>query len=192
MYLELRELLAELAAVDPAGIDYDRDSDPPPFHPENLAVLFQDMDAGIRRRLEDEEQLFCQEIKLERKSSWFEAGNISEGLLAQSEYYIGIQVSSMDRTALTDTVHEGKKIKLFPPTMRNSAVPGVPLQFSHMPSPTLPPGFAYFEVVRATEDGQKLWKRIREQHAVVLEWKGVSEDIAKVQASLFAIMPKGT
>ncbi len=165
VYLEMRELLAELAALYP-----DRDPfDAPSFDHDNPAPSFQELDKRIRQLLRGAVQKRYLEAKFARDGAMMTATLTDEQLTQPNEYFLGIS-TKMDPIAVAKLVEDADKFKLMPKSMARLNIFGVKLADERHPPLELPSrsGLLYFRLVRS--ESQKMWDRIAQEKSVAVRW----------------------
>lgn len=184
-YLELRELLGELAALNPARdglkpVSYDHD------HP---APVFYELAQQIRLVVapDSDDTVFIVEMKREHDNNRFFAELTEEHLSLPNEYFLGVRTRH-DPRALMDLIEDVDRCKLMPASKSRRSVYGVKLEREPSPPVQLPgeSGLHYFRLLR---EGNRRWDEIREERKLVLE--GQVMGIADMQASLYMTVPQG-
>jgi len=165
MYLELRAMLGELAALHPErdqfeAADYDHD---------NLAGCFPDLVARLRSLLRGAVQARYLSVPFVNEGRMFTAALTDEHLTAPNDYLLGIKTKE-DAVGLAKLVEDGDKFKM----MSKSKIPlrifGIKLVEERHPPLELPAqtGLYYFRLVRA--ESQRMWDAIKEEKSVAVRW----------------------
>lgn len=165
IYLELRELLAELAALYP-----DRDPfEAPRYDHDDPAKSFLDLDRAIRPLLAGAVAPKFRMIRLVPEGALMVGTFSDEDLRLATDFFLAITTKA-DPVALARLVEDGDKFKLMPRSMGKMNVYGVRLQEERHPPPTLesPAGRYYFRLVRA--DSQRMWERVQAEKAIAVRW----------------------
>ena len=182
-YLELRELLGELAALNPARdglkpISYDHD------HP---APVFYELASQIRivSQTGPDDTVFVVELK--REEHRFIAQLTEEQLSLPNQYFLGVRTRH-DPRSLMDLIEDTDRCKMMPGSKSGRRVYGVTLEREPSPPVQLPSesGLHFFRLLRDKNDR---WQEIKSEGEVVLE--GRIMEIADLQAALYMTVPQG-
>jgi type VI secretion system ImpJ/VasE family protein len=170
IYVNLRQLLAELAALRP-----DRDQfEVSEYDHDNPAIAFNELSQKIRALLrgavvarflkvaftrEQAEALFCAELS-------------DEVFSLPNEYFLAIKTKE-DPRALAQLVLDRDKFKLMPRSLANQRIFGVKLSHEPYPPVELPAqvGLHYFRLIRA--ESARIWERIKQEKAIAAKWPGI-------------------
>src|SRR5688572_9511381 len=184
MYLIMRELLGELAAMVPDDDQYEM----PDYDHDNCAVGFIDLCNRIRGLLGEVETAVFVKIPLKHAQGAYAAREIKPEHLTLAEYFLAIQ-SAMDPAQVATLVHNPDKFKLMPLKRVHSAVRGVELRFDHHPPSQLPSGagLSYFRLTRGSPGSQKMWDYIAEGKELGITFPGV--DASDFQMTIFGRLP---
>jgi type VI secretion system protein ImpJ len=170
MYLELKQLLAELAALHPDRdqsevVDYDHD---------NPAIAFNEISDRIRPLLKGAVRARFLKIpfRMDHEQKVLVAELNDEALSLPNEYFLAIK-TRVDPSELAQLVLDRDKFKLMPHSLANQRIFGVQLARELYPPVELPAqvGLHYFRVVRA--ESARLWERIRQEKAMAVRWPGI-------------------
>lgn len=167
IYLYLRQLLAELAALHP-----DRDLfDVPAYDHEDPLAGFDELARRIRTLLQGtvaakflkvsfarEEELGCMCAVLD-----------DEALSRPNEYYLAIK-TKMDPKQLASLVEDRDRFKLMPRSLARQRVYGIKLAYEPYPPVELPAeiGLCYFRLMR--HESGRMWERTVQEKAVAATW----------------------
>ncbi|MBM4108300.1 MAG: type VI secretion system baseplate subunit TssK [Phycisphaerae bacterium] len=165
MYLELRELLSELAALYP-----DRDPfEAPRFDHDDPAKSFLDLDRAIRPLLVGAVAPKFRMVRLTPEGALMVGTFSDEDFKLATDFYLAITTKA-DPVGLARLVEDGDKFKLMPKSMGKMNVYGVRLQEERHPPPTLesPAGRYYFRLARA--DSQRMWDRVLAEKSIAVRW----------------------
>jgi predicted component of type VI protein secretion system len=185
MYLELRELLGELAALHP-----DRDVfDCAPYDHEKLFLCFSELNAKIRPYLKA--TVGPSYIALAFK----DVGGLPTVVLEErhftepNSYLLGVK-TKVDPTVLARFIVDGDKFQLKPKSLAASRVRGIELREERHPPMTLPAqsDLYYFRVVTA-EISARAWQRIKEEKTAVLRWEKTEIDLSDAAFTLYMTLP---
>lgn len=173
-YLELRDLLAELAALRP-----DRDLfDAPRYDHDNPGVSFAELGTRIRALLRGAVAARFLHAAFRREDDYFVVDLTDEHLKQPNEYFLGIKTRE-DPRAVASLVEDGDKFKLMAKSMIKRQVWGVKLAEDRHPPVELPAqqGLNYFRLLRA--ESERMWERITQERSMAVRWLGVeSTDFA--------------
>lgn len=170
IYMNLRQLLAELAALHP-----DRDPfDVSEYDHDDPAIAFNELSQKIRALLrgavaarflkvaftrDHAEAIFCAELT-------------DEVFSLPNEYFLAIKTKDDPRT-LAQLVLDRDKFKLMPRSLANQRIFGVKLSHEPYPPVELPAqvGLHYFRLIRA--ESTRIWERIKQEKAIAAKWPGI-------------------
>lgn len=181
-YLELRELLGELAALRP-----DRDRfDAPAYSHDAPGPVFLEIEQRIREVLRPGLAARFLSVKLVREEDYFLAPLTEEHLSAPNEYFLAVK-TSQDPTAVARLVEDADKFKVMAKTMIRRPLFGVRLKEERHPPLELPTqaGLHYFRLMRT--DNEKMWSLIKEQQALAVRWLEV--DSSDFTLTLYMTVP---
>jgi type VI secretion system protein ImpJ len=184
LYLELRELLGNLAISDPDGdafecADYDHD-DP--------ALPFKDVCDRIRKYLDRQAGPSALKWELVRENRAFVGRGIPKENLELPELFLAIETHE-DRAKVAQLVQDSIRFKMLPASLVNKiAQKGVRLVLDHNPPSNLPsaPGRSYFRIMRDDETSEGWWEKIKAEGAVGVTWLGM--DLPDVRFTLHAML----
>ncbi|QOJ18275.1 MAG: type VI secretion system baseplate subunit TssK [Phycisphaeraceae bacterium] len=184
MYLEFRDLLAELAALHP-----DRDPfDAPPYDHDAPAVPFHELSDRIREYLRPLKGDVFRKVPFVREGPFLKAPLSAADLTEPNEYYIGIKTRE-DPRAVAMLVEDEDKFKLTAPSMWQSRIRGVKVQEERHPPVQFPAetGLHYFRINRA--ESQRMWDRVSSESAIAAWWPGL--DASDYSIALYMTLPGG-
>lgn len=170
MYMELRELLAELAALRPDRdqfeiVEYDHD---------NPAIAFNEVSTRIRGLLKGvvRAKFLKVSFTMDQEQQILVAALTDELLSLPNEYFIAIK-TKRDPSELAKLVLDRDKFKLMPQSLANQRIFGVKLAQELYPPVELPAqvGLHYFRVMRS--ESARLWERIEQEKSVAVRWPGI-------------------
>jgi type VI secretion system ImpJ/VasE family protein len=170
MYLELRALLAELAALRP-----DRDQfETAEYNHDNPAISFNEISSKIRALLKGVVQARYLKIPftMDREQNILVATLSDEALSLPNEYFLAIK-TKRDPSELAKLVLDRDQFKLMPQSLVSQRIFGVQLAQELFPPVELPAqvGLHYFRVLRG--ENARLWDRIKQEKAVAVRWLGI-------------------
>jgi type VI secretion system ImpJ/VasE family protein len=167
-YLDLRELLGELAAGQPAR---DKEFFVPEYDHDNLQSSFDDLINKIRSLLGGT----VQERYL--KIDFVQEGGVlvlqkplePEHLEKPTDYFLGIKTRD-DHAALAKLVEDGDKFKLMAKSMIQQRIWGIKLQEERHPPLTLPAkgDLFYYRLMRG--ESARMWDRIKDEKTMAARW----------------------
>jgi type VI secretion system ImpJ/VasE family protein len=186
IYLCLRELLGELAALHP-------DRDPfaaPDYNHDNPAVCFMELVSSIRSLLRGAvaARFLSVPLTLDEANKMMVATLTDEHLTAPSEYFLGIRTKE-DPRGLATLVEDIDKFKLMPRSLAAQRVWGIKLAEERHPPLELPAesGLHYFRMLRS--ESVRMWDRIKQEKSVAARWPGVETSDFKL--TIYMILPEG-
>lgn len=183
MYLELRELLAELGSMYP---DKDQQLAAPAYDHDKPAVCFQDLTDKIRGLLRGAVTARFMKVDFKSDQNMFVAALTEEQFSQPNEYFIAVR-SREDPIALAKLVENQDQFQVAAPTMVGKRIFGLKLQEERYPPVELPAqsGQHYFRINR--QDSQRMWDRIKEEKSMAIRWLGMeNSDFA---LTLFMTVP---
>lgn len=169
MYLELRELLAELGSMYP---DKDKQLAAAAYDHDKPAVCFEDLTDKIRGLLRGAVTARFMKVDFKPEQNMFLAGLTEEQFTQPNEYYIAIRTRE-DPIALAKLVENQDQFQVAAPTMAGKRIFGLKLQEERYPPVELPAqsGQFYFRINR--QDSQRMWDRIKEEKSMAIRWLGM-------------------
>ena len=185
LYLEFRDLLAELAALYPESDLFDA----APYHHDNLTVSFHDLTERIRPLLKGAVKPRSRAIPFEEDADLLVATLTPEDVTDSGSFYLGIHTRQEVR-ALAQLVEDGDRFKLMARSQANLAVFGIPLQWENQPPIELPVemGLHFFRL--KVERNPRIWQRIQDERTVAIPpWQG--KDAADYRLALYHVVPRG-
>jgi type VI secretion system ImpJ/VasE family protein len=184
MYLMLRQLLAELAALRPDRdqfevVEYDHD---------NLAVAFNELSTRIRGLLKGAVRAKFMKLAftMDQEQKIFVATLTEEALSVPNEYFLAIK-TKQDPSELAKLVSDRDKFKMMPQSLANQRIFGVQLAQELYPPVELPAqvGLHYFRVMRG--ESARLWERIEQEKTIAVRWPGV--ETSDFEITLYMTVP---
>jgi len=184
MYLMLRELLGELAALRP-----DRDQfEVAAYDHDRPAVAFNELANRVRGLLKGvvRAKYIKIPLTLDHEEKFFAGTLTEEALSLPNEYFLAIK-TKQDPSELAKLVLDRDKFKLMPRSLAKQRVFGVQLAHELYPPVELPAqvGLHYFRVVRA--ESARLWERIQQERAIAVRWPGV--ETSDFEITLYMTVP---
>jgi len=171
MYLELRELMGELAALYP---DRDHQFEVANYDHDRPAISFNELMSHIRELLRGEEAVTCLEVPftMDEEIGALVATLDDEHFTRPNEYYLSIKTQT-DRKPLTELVEDDNEFKLMPRSLASSRVRGVKLAEDPNPPPGLrsQAGLYYFRLLPT--ENERRWDDVKKEKAMAIRWPGM-------------------
>jgi type VI secretion system ImpJ/VasE family protein len=183
IYLELRKLLGELAALIEGQdlsqcLNYDH-TDPLP--------AFKDLDQKIRRAIVEERGKQPIEVVFTMVRPGFWRAELEPNHFEEPNgYLLGVK-TNVDITKLAPYVTDGNKFKLMPTSMQSAALFGLELQRVPVPPIELPGGAHYFRL--APSSNSRRWEQIKNDKSISLIWNNREFDLTGATFSLWMTLP---
>ena len=185
MYLELRGLLGELAALQP-----DRDAwSASKYDHEDPGPVFEELCDSISDILRAEGTAVTMKAPFAtREEGLMVCALNDEHVTRANEYFLGIK-SSIDPRKLAGLVEDPSRFRLMAESMATIRVRGVPLEEERHPPVQLPSqvGLHYFRL-RRTGEGEEMWKTITEERSLAISFTG-AEPGSIEDAALYMTVP---
>ena len=185
IYLELRELLAELAALHPDRDDFES----APYNHDNPWPCFRELSNKIRSHLRGAVAPTFLKLPFKSDANNRLAVALNDEHFSQpNAYFLGIK-TKVDPTALARYVVDGDKFKLMPYSLVERAVRGVELKEERHPPMELPAAsdLFYFRLDRATS--ARMWTQIQTEKQAAIRWVGSELDWSDAVFTLYMTVP---
>ncbi len=184
LYLELRELLGELAALKPEQDEFECR----PYDHENAYLWFADLNAKIRKLLPEEGGELVFKVDFRSVNNVLTAVLEDKHLTAPNAYFLGIK-TKLDPTVLARYVEDGDKFKLMPQSLALRAIRGIELKEERHPPLELPAAsdLHYFRLDRAAS--ARMWEQVRLEKAAIVRWIGSELDWSDAHFTLYMTVP---
>lgn len=182
IYLELRDLLSELAALHP-----DRDLfDTLPYDHDRPYPCFAELARKIRLFLRGGVSPNFIKVPFTEADGMLEAQLSAEHFDLPTDYFLGITTKE-DPIDLARFVENEDQFKLMPASMAQRAVRGVLLKEERLPPLELPSqaGLYYFRLLR--NECKEVWSRIKEEKQAIVRWTG--RENADYQVTFYMTLP---
>ena len=186
MYLELRELLGELAALHP-----DRDEfECAPYNHENPFLCFQELSTKIRSHLRGAVAPSFLKLAFKDVNGALTAAFMDEHFTQPNAYLLGIK-TKLDPAALGRYVEDGDRFKLMPSSLITRAIRGIELKEERHPPLELPAAsdLHYFRLERTTS--ARMWQQIQMEKSAAVRWTGTELDWSDASFTLYMTVPAG-
>jgi type VI secretion system ImpJ/VasE family protein len=184
LYLELRELLGELAALHP-----DRDEfDCAPYDHENPFLCFKELSTKIRSHLRGAVAPSFLKLAFNVVNGALMAALGDEHFTQPNAYFLGIK-TKLDPTLLGRYVEDGDKFKLMPLSLVTRAIRGIELKEERHPPLELPAAsdLHYFRLDRAAS--ARMWQQIQSEKSAAVRWTGSDLDWSGASFTLYMTVP---
>lgn len=185
MYLDLRELLGELAALHP-----DRDEfEVAPYDHDNPYLVFSELSSKIRSFLRGAVAPSFIRIPFVPVDGLPMVTVTPDQFAAANEYFLGIKTGE-DPRALARLVENPDVFKLMPRSLATRAIRGVILKEERFPPLELPAqsNLHYFRLLRT--ESARSWQQIQTEGSAVLVWP--DSEHSDFEVSLYLTIPSGT
>jgi type VI secretion system protein ImpJ len=183
MYLELRELLGDLAALHPERdlyetADYRHDF---PF------PCFEELASKIRQLLRGMVAPSFLQVPFMESDGLRRASLTEEHLVRPNDYFLGIHTRE-DPRSLARLVEDADRFKLMPESMAGRAIRGVILKEERFPPLELPAqsGLYFFRLLRG--ESARSWQQIQVEKTAIIRWSG--HENADYEVTLYMTLPK--
>jgi type VI secretion system protein ImpJ len=185
IYVLLRELLAELAALHP-----DRDLfETERYNHDDPYPVFSELVGKIRQLLRGSVAPSFLRVPFEDVNGQLSATLAEEHLQRPADYFLGIRTKEDPRT-LARLVEDADRFKLMPQSMASRAIRGVVLKEERFPPLELPgqSGLYFFRLLRG--QSSRSWQQIQSEKVAVVRWTG--HESADYEITLYMTLPKET
>jgi predicted component of type VI protein secretion system len=183
IYLELRELLGELAALSPDRDPYDC----APYQHDNPYPCFDELTGKIRQLLRGSVAPSFLKVPFSETNGLLRAALADEHFTRPSDYFLGIRTKE-DPRAVAKLVEDADRFKLMPASMAGRAIRGVLLKEERFPPLELPAqsNLYYFRLLRG--ESARSWQQIQTERAAVVRWSG--HEGADYDITLYMTLPR--
>ena len=187
LYVDLRELLGELAALHP-----DRDEfECSPYRHDNQFLCFRELANKIRSFLRGAVAPSFLKLAFKDVGGVLTTNFSAEHFAQPNAYFLGIK-TKLDPTAIARYVEDGDKFKLMPLSLAARAIRGIELKEERHAPLELPAAadLHYFRLDRAAS--ARMWQQIQTEKAAAISWKGGEFDWSDTNFTLYMTVPAGT
>jgi type VI secretion system protein ImpJ len=184
VYLELRELLGELAALHP-----DRDMfECLPYDHDNPYPCFAELAGKLRQTLKGAVAPSFLKAPFVFADDSYRTTLTDEHFLRPSDYFLGIKTKD-DPRSLAAYVEDADKFKLMPPSLAGRAIRGVLVKEERFPPLELPAesNLYYFRLLRG--DSARTWQQIQNEKGAVIRYTG--RERPDYEITLYMTLPRG-
>ena len=181
-YLELREMLAELAALNP-----DRDNfETAPYDHQNLYGAFSELSTKIRGYLKGAVAASFLKLEFKLEGDMFTGTFTDEQFTRPNEYYLAIK-SNEDPRVVAKLAEDPDRFKFMPRSLATRAIRGVEMKEERFPPMQLPAqtGLSYFRLQRS--ESSRVWQVLQAEKAAAVRWPGA--DASDFQITLYMTIP---
>jgi type VI secretion system protein ImpJ len=190
MYLELRELLGELAALHPDQDEFEC----APYAHDNPLPAFTQLGAKIRRLLQEKDMDKVYKVVFKDVGGMLTAALEDKHFADPNAYFLGVKTKA-DPTQLARFVETPPnpnvpdKFKLMPQSLATRAIRGVELKEERHPPLELPAqaDLHYFRVDRTAS--ARMWQQIQLEKSIIVRWMGSEVDLADAVFTLYMTIP---
>ena len=184
MYLDLRELLGELAALHPDKDEFEA----APYDHDNPLPVFKELSTKIRSYLRGAVAPSFLKLQFKEVNGILTAAFSPEHLTQPNAYFLGIR-SKLDPIALGRYVEDGDKFKLMPQSLATRAIRGIALKEERHPPLELPAqsDLHYFRLDRAASE--RMWQQIQSEKSATIRWTGSELDWSGADFTLYMTIP---
>ena len=184
MYLDLRELLGELAALHPDKDEFEV----APYDHDNPLPVFKELSTKIRSYLRGAVAPSFLKLQFKEVSGILTAAFSPDHLTQPNAYFLGIR-SKLDPIALGRYVEDGDKFKLMPQSLATRAIRGIALKEERHPPLELPAqsDLHYFRLDRAASE--RMWQQIQSEKSATIRWTGTELDWSGADFTLYMTIP---
>jgi type VI secretion system protein ImpJ len=181
IYLELRELLGELAALHPDRDEFEVTA----YDHDNPYLCFSELSSKIRSFLRGAVAPSFIKVPFQVIDGLLTATLEPEHFSRPNEYFLGIRTSE-DPRAFARLVESSDEFKLMPRSLATRAIRGVILKEERFPPLELPAssGLHYFRLMR--QESARSWQQIQSEGSAVVVWSGPEADY---QVDLYMTVP---
>lgn len=187
LYVELRELLAELVALDPQRDEFETDA----YDHDAPYNCFSLLCEAIRRYLIIKKVGEYWQVDFAKVGDIY-AAEFKEDHFKANAYYFAIK-GKAEALELARYVEDGDRFRFMPRSMATLAIRGIPLVFQKTTPSGLPDeaDLHYFRVDRAANEAR--WRRAQEERALGFVWDFQASGRNDGNAAAFSlIMPQPT
>lgn len=185
-YTALRELLGELAALNPARDQFET----PSYNHENLHLSFHELCARIRGMLQGRIEAAYEEVSFTDVEGKPVCQLTEEHFTRPTGWFLAIQ-SRMDPQALANYVIDADRFKLMPLSLGERAIRGIELKWEAVPPPGLPTpgGLYYFRLQHSVS--ARVWSVAQTEKALTIRMKTTEIDWTGSRFTLYMTLPSG-
>ncbi|MBI5387785.1 MAG: type VI secretion system baseplate subunit TssK [Verrucomicrobia bacterium] len=183
-YLELRDLLGELSALQP-----DRDVfDAPDYNHESPYLCFRELCDRIRGFLRGAVAPSFIKVPFKDVDGKPVAALTDEHFSRPTAYFLAIK-TKIDPQALAGYVEDPDRFKLMPVSLADRAIRGIELKEERHPPLELPAAsdLHYFRLGHSVS--ARMWQQVQLEKAAAIRWKSAELDWTDVNFTLYMTVP---
>jgi type VI secretion system ImpJ/VasE family protein len=186
VYLELRELLGELAALQLGSDQFES----APYKHDNQFLCFRELSSKIRHLLAGAAPPNYFKLPFKDIGGVLTAHFSEEHFSQPNAYYLAIK-TKLDPTALTRYVEDGDRFKLMPHSLVARAIRGIELKEERVAPMGLPAGvdLHYYRLERA--NSARMWQQIQTEKTAAIRWTGGELDWSDASFTIYMTVPSG-
>ncbi len=184
LYLQLRELLGELLALNPGKGMFDCE----PYDHLDPLRSFRELDRKIRGEIRVSRATEPLRVAFAGTPGLMRAALEQQHFEKPTGYYVGVK-TRVDRTKLALYLGDANKFKLMPRSMEGLAIFGVELKEEQHPPLELPGqnDLHYFRVLPTSNP--RRWDTIKTEKAISLIWNNADLDLSDAGFTLYMTVP---
>ncbi len=185
-YVQLRELLGELAALNPARDAFET----PQYNHEDPYRCFFDLCGRIRGMLQGRIEAAYEEVPFKDVDGKPVAQLTDEHFTRPTAWFLAIQTRN-DPQALANYVIDADRFKLMPLSLGERAIRGIELKWEAVPPPGLPTpsGLYYFRLQHTVS--ARVWSVVQTEKALTVRMRTAELDWSGTQFTLYMTLPSG-
>ena len=185
-YIALRELLGDLAALNPARDAFETAT----YNHEDLYLSFRELCARIRGMLQGRIEATYEEVPFKDVDGIPVAQLTDQHFTQPNAWFLAIQ-TRMDPQALANYVIDADRFKLMPLSLGERAIRGIELKWEAVPPPGLPTpnGLYYFRLQHTVS--ARVWTVAQTEKALTIRMKTTEIDWTGTQFTLYMTLPSG-
>jgi len=196
VYLQLRELLGELAALHPDRDDFECAA----YDHDNPLPVFRELSGKVRSFLRGAVAPSFLKVGFSQLNGLLTATLTEDHFTQPNGYFLGIQTKE-EATRLARFVETPSspstpdRFKLMPLSWSKRAIRGVELKEERHPPLELPAqsNLHYFRLDRAANPlSEQMWKQIQVEKLAIVRWTGGDVDLTDAAFTLYMTVPGGS
>jgi type VI secretion system protein ImpJ len=187
VYLELRELLGELAALHPDRDDFEAAA----YDHDNPYPVFKELSAKIRSHLRGAVAPSFMKVGFNDVGGTLTATLTADHFSRPNAYFIGVK-TNLDPTGLARYIEDGDKFKLMPQSLATRAIRGIALKEERHPPLELPAqsDLHYFRLDRGASE--RMWQQVQTEKVATIRWIGSELDWTGTSFTLYMTVPSSS
>jgi type VI secretion system protein ImpJ len=184
IYLELRELLGELAALHPDRDEFEAAA----YDHDNPLPVFRELSTKIRSFLRGAVAPSFIKVAFVEANGLITATLTADHFTQPNAYFLGIK-TKLDPILLGRFVEDADKFKLMPQSLATRAIRGILLKEERHPPLELPAqsDLHYFRLDRAASE--RMWQQIQAEKLATIRWTGSELDWSGATFTLYMTAP---